>query len=191
MELRDFGHTGLLVSPLGFGAMHINDHRTSEDEAGQLLNAVLDLGVNLIDTARGYGLSEARIGRHLAHRRNDFVLSTKVGYLVDGVPDWTYDCNVGGVERALRVMKTDWLDIVHLHSCPLHILDQDEVVRALDDCRSRGKLGVAAYSGDNAELSRAIADDLALVEKGPLPPAQQSMLRHAFVDKQQAWQGLI
>ena len=55
MALRDFGHTGLRVSPLGFGAMHINDHRTSEDEAGHLLNAVLDLGVNLIDTARGYG----------------------------------------------------------------------------------------------------------------------------------------
>lgn len=159
MELRDFGRTGLRVSPLGFGAMHINDERTSEDEAGHLLNAVLDLGVNLIDTARGYGLSEERIGRHLAHRRSDFVLSTKVGYLVEGVPDWTYDCIVGGVERALRVMRTDWLDIVHLHSCPLQVLEQDEVIRALDDCRRAGKLRVAAYSGDNAELSRAIADE--------------------------------
>ena len=59
-------------------------------------------GVNLIDTARGYGLSEERIGRHLAHRRQDFLLSTKVGYGVEGLPDWTYDCIVGGVERALR-----------------------------------------------------------------------------------------
>ena len=159
MALRDFGRTGLRVSPLGFGAMHLNDERVSEVEAGQLLNAVLDLGVNLIDTARGYGLSEERIGRHLAHRRSEFVLSTKVGYLVEGLPDWTYDCIVGGVERALRVMKTDWLDIVHLHSCPLYVLEQDEVIRALDDCRIRGKLRVAAYSGDNAELSRAIADE--------------------------------
>lgn len=159
MELRDFGRTGLRMSPLGFGAMHINDERVSEDEAGHLLNAVLDLGVNLIDTARGYGHSEARIGRHLAHRRSEFVLSTKVGYLVEGLPDWTYNCIVGGVERALRVMKTEWLDIVHLHSCPLHILEQDEVIRALDDCRKQGKLRVAAYSGDNAELSRAIADE--------------------------------
>lgn len=158
MELKDFGRTGLRVSPLGFGAMHINDERTSEDEAGHLLNAVLDLGVNLIDTARGYGLSEERIGRHLAHRRQDFLLSTKVGYGVEGLPDWTYDCIVGGVERALRLMRTDWLDIVHLHSCPLHVLEQDEVIRALDDCRSQGKLRVAAYSGDNAELSAAIAD---------------------------------
>lgn len=159
MELRDFGRTGLRVSPLGFGAMHINDERTSEAEAGRLLNEVLDLGVNVIDTARGYGLSEERIGRHVAHRRSDFVLSTKVGYLVEGLPDWTYDCIVGGVERALRVMNTDWLDIVHLHSCPLQVLEHDEVVRALDDCRRAGKLRVAAYSGDNAELVRAIEDE--------------------------------
>lgn len=158
MELRDFGRTGLRVSPLGFGAMHINDERTSEAEAGRLLNEVLDLGVNLIDTARGYGLSEERIGRHIAHRRGDFVLSTKVGYLVEGVPDWTHACIVGGIERALRMMQTDWLDIVHLHSCPLQVLEQDEVIRALDDCRRAGKLRVAAYSGDNAELARAIED---------------------------------
>ncbi|MBI3349984.1 MAG: aldo/keto reductase [Burkholderiales bacterium] len=158
MILNDLGHTGLRVSALGFGAMHINDERTTEAEAGELLNQVLDLGINLVDTARGYGLSEARIGRHLAHRRADFVLSTKVGYGVDGVPDWTYDCIVHGVERALRLMKTDWLDIVHLHSCPLPVLQQGDVVRALTDCRAAGKLRVAAYSGDNAEIDFAISD---------------------------------
>ena len=156
MILNDLGHTGLRVSALGFGAMHINDERTSEDEAGALLNHVLDEGINLIDTARGYGLSEARIGRHLAHRRQDFVLSTKVGYGVEGVPDWTYDCIVQGVERALRLMKTEWLDIVHLHSCPLHVLQQGDVTRALKDCRAAGKLRVAAYSGDNDEAGFAI-----------------------------------
>jgi aryl-alcohol dehydrogenase-like predicted oxidoreductase len=72
--------------------MHLNDARVSESEAGRLLNQVLDAGVNLIDTARGYGLSEERIGRHLAHRRPEFLLSTKVGYGIPGVADWTYDC---------------------------------------------------------------------------------------------------
>jgi aryl-alcohol dehydrogenase-like predicted oxidoreductase len=157
MILNDLGRTGLRVSALGFGAMHINDERSTENEAGKLLNRALDLGINLIDTARGYGLSEARIGRHLAHRRQDFVLSTKVGYGAEGVPDWTYDCIVQGVERALRLMKTDWLDIVHLHSCPLHVLQQGDVVRALNDCRQQGKLRVAAYSGDNDEAAFAIA----------------------------------
>ena len=72
MILNNLGHTGLRVSALGFGAMHINDERTTESEAGALLNHVLDLGINLVDTARGYGLSEERIGRHIAHRRADF-----------------------------------------------------------------------------------------------------------------------
>lgn len=157
MILNALGHTGLRVSALGFGAMHINDERTTDAEAGALLNHVLDQGITLIDTARGYGLSEERIGRHLAHRRAAFVLSTKVGYGVEGVPDWTYDCIVAGVERALRLMKTDWLDIVHLHSCPLPVLQQGEVTRALNDCRAAGKLRVAAYSGDNAEIDFAIA----------------------------------
>lgn len=157
MILNSLGHTGLRVSALGFGAMHIHDERTTEAEAGALLNEVLDQGINLIDTARGYGLSEARIGRHLAARRQEFVLSTKVGYGVEGVPDWTYDCIVQGVERALKLMQTDWLDIVHLHSCPRDVLQRGDVVRALADCRAAGKLRVAAYSGDNAEIDFAIA----------------------------------
>lgn len=156
--LRPFGRTGLSVSPLGFGAMHLNDERTSEAEAGALLHAVLDLGITLIDTARSYGLSEARIGRHLAHRRSEFLLSTKLGYGVEGVPDWTYDCIVQGVERALRLMRTDVIDIAHLHSCPLETLQRGEVIRALDDCRRAGKIRVAAYSGENAELDLALAE---------------------------------
>lgn len=156
MILNPLGHTGLKVSALGFGAMHVNDERTTESQAGALLNHVLDQGINLVDTARGYGLSEERIGRHIAHRRAEFVLSTKVGYGVEGVPDWTYDCIVAGVERALQLMKTDWLDIVHLHSCPLPVLQQGDVARALNDCRQAGKLRVAAYSGDNAEADFAI-----------------------------------
>jgi len=156
MMLRDFGRTGLRVTPLGFGAMHINDERCSEAEAAQLLNEVLDLGVNLIDTARGYGLSEERIGRHIAHRRDDYVLSTKVGYGIPGVADWTYDCIMAGVDAALARMRCEVIDIVHLHSCPLPLLERGEVTMALQDCQRAGKLRVAAYSGDNAELAYAI-----------------------------------
>lgn len=156
MKKVAFGSTDLLVSVLGFGAMHLNDDRVSEAEAGRLLNEVLDLGVNLIDTARGYGLSEERIGRHIAHRRKDYVLSTKVGYGIPGVPDWTYECIVAGVDAALGRMHTDALDIVHLHSCPLHVLLQGDVIRGLEDCQRAGKLRVIAYSGDETELRWAI-----------------------------------
>src|SRR5690606_2023592 len=88
-----------------------------EAEGGQLLNAVPDLGVGLIDTARSYGLSEERIGRHLCGRRDEFVLSTKVGYGVDGVEDWTPRCVRLGIEAARARLATDVIDIVHLHSC--------------------------------------------------------------------------
>ena len=141
---------------LGFGAMHLNDERVSEEEAGHLLNSVLDLGVNLIDTARGYGLSEERIGRHIAHRRNDYVLSTKVGYGIPGFTDWTYDCIMAGVDAALARLRCEQLDIVHLHSCPLPILERGEVTAALEACAKAGKLRVVAYSGENAELDFAL-----------------------------------
>ena len=156
MEKRALGATGLHVTTLGFGAMHLNDERVSEDYAGRMLNEVLDAGINLIDTARGYGFSEERIGRHLVHRRSEYVLSTKVGYGIPGFADWTFECIVAGVEAALGRIRCDVLDIVHLHSCPLHVLEQGDVVRALEDCQQAGKLRVAAYSGDNAEVRWAI-----------------------------------
>jgi aryl-alcohol dehydrogenase-like predicted oxidoreductase len=157
VERRPLGQTGLSVPVLGFGAMQAGDPRVPEDHAARLLNLALDLGLTLIDTARSYGLSEERIGRHLAHRRSEFVLSTKVGYDAVGFPDWTYPCVVAGVEAACKRLHTDVIDIVHLHSCDLGLLESGEVVEALEDCRRAGKLRVAAYSGDSAALRYAIA----------------------------------
>src|SRR3954447_2022124 len=101
MDKRSFGNTGISVPVLGFGAGHIGDPALSEEEVGRLLHGALDLGVTLIDTARSYGLSEERIGKHLSHRRKDFVLSTKVGYSVPGVADWTGPVITAGVDAAL------------------------------------------------------------------------------------------
>jgi aryl-alcohol dehydrogenase-like predicted oxidoreductase len=153
---RLFGSQGFSVSVLGFGAGEIGKESQSEDQVGTLLNCAVDLGMTLIDTARGYGLSEQRIGRHLAHRRSDFVLSTKVGYGIAGYEDWTYDCVIAGVDQALELMRTDHIDIVHLHSCPLPTLLRGDVIHALHRSREQGKLRVAAYSGENEELAWAI-----------------------------------
>jgi aryl-alcohol dehydrogenase-like predicted oxidoreductase len=156
MTRNPFGRSGLQVSILGFGAMHLNDESVSEADAGRLLHAVLDLGVNLIDTARGYGLSEERIGRHLSSRRQEFLLSTKVGYGIPGFEDWTHDCVMAGVDAALARLQCDHIDIVHLHSCPQAVLAQGDVILALERCRDAGKLRVVAYSGDNEDLDFAI-----------------------------------
>jgi aryl-alcohol dehydrogenase-like predicted oxidoreductase len=156
MITREFGKTGLRVSALGFGAGHIGSQSMDDAYAGTLLNRLVDRGVTLIDTARGYGLSEERIGRHLSWRRKDFVLSTKVGYGIPGHADWTFGCIVAGVEEALRLMRTDRIDIVHLHSCPKTILEAGEVIAALEKCRNEGKILSAAYSGENEALDFAV-----------------------------------
>lgn len=158
MQTRPYGRTGIVVPVLGFGAMQIGDPALAEPEAGRVLNAALDLGLTLVDTARSYGLSEDRVGRHLAHRRAEFVLSTKVGYGVDGLRDWTHDCVVAGVEAACRRLRTDVIDIVHLHSCGIEALHAGEVTAALELCVGQGKVRVAAYSGDDEPLRAALAD---------------------------------
>ncbi|MBI5891838.1 MAG: aldo/keto reductase [Nitrosomonadales bacterium] len=156
MEQRAFGTQGFTVSALGLGAGHIGDPALDEDRAGALLNRALDLGITLIDTARSYGMSEERIGRHLGRRRSQFAISTKVGYGIPGHADWTYGCILAGIDAALARLRTDYLDIVHLHSCPLETLQRGDAIRALLDARERGKLRVAAYSGENDELQWAI-----------------------------------
>lgn len=179
MQRRPFGHTGLTVPALGFGAMQVGDPRLPEAAAARILNHALDLGLAFVDTARSYGLSEERIGRHLARRRDEFVLSTKVGYGVDGIADWTFECVVAGVDAARDRLRTDVIDVVHLHSCGLDRLEEGEVVRALEHCAAAGKLRVAAYSGDGLALRYAILS-------GQLGAVQASL----NLCDQQAWRVL-
>jgi aryl-alcohol dehydrogenase-like predicted oxidoreductase len=156
IEQRTYGSTGLKVSSLGLGAIQIGDASVSEARVQEVLDTALDLGINLIDTAPGYGMSEQRIGQCLSSRRNEFVLSTKLGYGVQGVQDWTGPCITAGVEQALRKLKTDRLDIAHLHSCPRSTLERSEVIEALEKAKQAGKIIAIAYSGDNEDLSYAI-----------------------------------
>jgi aryl-alcohol dehydrogenase-like predicted oxidoreductase len=156
MILRSFGVSSLRVSALGLGAGEIGDSGLEETHVEQLLHAALDEGITLIDTARGYGMSEERIGRHLSHRRSSFVLSTKVGYGIEGMPDWTYDTVIAGVEQACRTMRTDRIDIVHLHSCPRSTTEHAGVLDALEECVRRGLVVVPAYSGENDDLDFAV-----------------------------------
>lgn len=157
MQRRPLGATGLSVSVLGLGAGSIGDPGLTESDAARLVHGAVDLGVTFIDTARSYGLSEERLGRHLGHRRGDVVLSTKVGYDIDGVADWTGEAVARGVDEALGRLATDVIDVVHLHSCDLATLEAGEVIDALDRARAAGKIRAVAYSGENDELDWALA----------------------------------
>jgi aryl-alcohol dehydrogenase-like predicted oxidoreductase len=156
MERRAFGSTGLLVPVLGFGGGHIGSDELSESEVARLLGEAVDGGVTFIDTARSYGASEERIGRHLRHRRHELVLSTKGGYGIAGVADWSAAAVSRGIEEALGRLRVETIDLFHLHSCAVDVLADEDVLRALDDARAAGKIRVAAYSGENDALDVAV-----------------------------------
>ncbi len=156
MELRDFGLTGIKVSALGFGGGHIGSPEADEKEVIKLLNSAADLGITLFDTARGYGLSEERIGKAFKKRRKEIVLSTKVGYGIPGETDWTYSCIKAGVDNALKLLQTEYIDIVYLHSCPVETLKHGEVIAALEEAKQAGKIRVMGYSGENEALMYSV-----------------------------------
>ncbi len=156
MNYRDYGSTGLRVSVLGFGGSHIGQGTLDEKKIDHLLNGALDLGITLFDTACTYSLSEERIGRYLSHRRREMILSTKIGFGIDGYEDWTKPIIHAGITEALKRYKTDYLDIAHLYSCPLEILKKADVLEALQKEVQDGRVRVAAYTGENEALMYAI-----------------------------------
>jgi aryl-alcohol dehydrogenase-like predicted oxidoreductase len=157
LPVRPLGTTALEVAALGLGGGQIGDPQLDDREVEALVLGALDLGVTLIDTARSYGDCEARLGRILRGRRDRVVLSTKVGYGISGVTDWTGEAVRRGIDEALVRLATDWIDLVHLHSCPAAVLTGTDVVAALDAAVRAGKVRVAAYSGDNVDLDVAMS----------------------------------
>src|ERR1700689_883674 len=90
IETRPLGRSGANVTILGYGAMELRGRprgpAIEDAEAGKLLNAVLDGGINLIDTSIDYGRSEELIGRYVAHRRDETFLASKCGGLLGDPP---------------------------------------------------------------------------------------------------------
>src|SRR5690242_16400292 len=125
--MRVLGRTGLHVSEISLGTVEIGmdygidgARRPSEADACRLLHGALDLGINFIDTARAYGDSEAIIGRALHGRRNDVVLVSKV-QVADRAAMFA------SVSESLRQLKTDYLDVLMLHSAPLAVVDDQDI----------------------------------------------------------------
>ncbi|HEY4771018.1 MAG TPA: aldo/keto reductase, partial [Myxococcales bacterium] len=96
----------------------------------------------------------------LAGRRERVVLSTKVGYGVPGVSDWTARSVTDGVDAALLRLRTDRLDVAHLHSCELAVLERNGVAEALRSAVQAGKVRVSAYSGEGDALLWAVRSGL-------------------------------
>ena len=164
MEKSVLGKTGLEISRLGAGLAAIGEELTMDeaDRAGRVLNMALDGGVNFLDTAANYLISEDLVGRTVSHRRPEYVLATKAGYNLDrsDVDKWTAQLIEEQIDRSLIRMKTDYVDLVQLHSCDVTVLERGEVVEALLEARRNGKTRFVGYSGDNEAAAWAVQSGL-------------------------------
>ena len=170
---RTLGRTQADVTILGYGAMELRGEprgpEIDDDTAGRLLNAVLDGGINLIDTSPDYGRSEELIGKHLGHRRDEFFLASKCGCLIeipaDAQPPYQHDyspANVrADVEQSLRRLRTDRLDLVQVHMSPsVEQLRDNQTVETLQELRKEGKVRFIGMSGILPNLPGQIAMDV-------------------------------
>ena len=161
---RPLGQTGLDVSALGYGGAPIGFSGVAEREAVRVVRQALDLGVAFVDTAPDYRTSERVLGRALAGRRDGVTIATKVGRIQDRTSagtwevreDWTEAGVVATVERSLRHLGVEHLDLVQLHSPPLDVLERGEALAGLVRAREAGTVGHVGVSADGAEAWWAV-----------------------------------
>jgi aryl-alcohol dehydrogenase-like predicted oxidoreductase len=157
VERRRLGRTDMVVSVLGFGGSEIGYQSVSERTVARLLGSALDAGLNVLDTAECYEDSEALIGRAVGARRRGFYLFTKCGHPGGwGRPDWRPSSILGSIERSLRRLQTDYLDLIQLHSCSLDVLRRGEAIGALERAREQGRARYVGYSGDGEAARFAV-----------------------------------
>ena len=172
MRLRALGSTGIDVSPLGLGTVKFGRNQQVKypssfelPEDSQVLDILAlshELGINLIDTAPAYGISQQRLGK-LLKNRNDWVIVSKVGEIFDGRSrfDFSFDFTVATVEDSLRTLNTDWLDVVLIHSDgdDERILREEGVFDALESLKERGLIRAHGMS------SKTVDGGLQVVQK--------------------------
>lgn len=178
MDGRRLGRTGLIVPPVGLGTVKIGRNRDvkypeafdlpDDEDVAALLDAALDEGVVLWDTAPAYGRSEERLGAFVASRRERIVLCTKAGeeYGPGGsTHDFSADAIVASTERSLRRLRTDHIDVLLLHSDgrDRQILDETDALEGLARVRDRGWVRAVGLSAKTADGIDRACDDLDVV----------------------------
>jgi aryl-alcohol dehydrogenase-like predicted oxidoreductase len=188
MEQRRLGRTDMAVSVLGFGGSEIGHQRASPGTVERLLGRAIDAGLNAIDTAECYEDSESLIGKALGARRRECYLFTKCGHAgASARANWRPAALLASIERSLRRLRTEVVDLIQLHSCSLAELRRGDVITALERAREQGWARYIGYSGDGdaaryavecgrfdaLQTSVSIADQEALERTLPLARARQ------------------
>jgi len=158
MEKRRLGRTDMDVTVLGFGGAGIAGGDL--ENIRKVLNSALDAGINVIDTAECYEGSEESIGKAISKRRSEFFLFTKCGHPRGiGSKDWSANSILESIERSLRRLQTDCIDLIQLHGCSEAILKKREAISALEKARERGWVRYLGYSGDGPPARFAVECD--------------------------------
>jgi aryl-alcohol dehydrogenase-like predicted oxidoreductase len=193
---RPLGATGLLVSPLGLGTVKLGRDQgvkypngfTIPDDAAvrELLAQAHDLGINLIDTAPAYGTSETRLGPLLRGQRQQWVIVSKVGEEYEGGQshfDFSPAHTRRSVERSLKRLETDFIDLVLVHSDgnDVAILRDSGVYQTLAELKREGKIRGFGLSGKTVEggLLALEQGDCAMVTYNLNEQAEQAVLDYA------------
>jgi len=156
------GGTGLEVTQLGYGSMGIRGPKTwgvrvvSDEDADRILNRVLDAGINFIDTAPDYGMSEQRIGTYISSRRDEYYLATKCGCAYTQHDDhieidhvWKREVVERNIETSLRRLRTDYVDLLQFHGGDAEALQRQGLIDALIDFRDQG---IIKFIGSSSSL---------------------------------------
>jgi aryl-alcohol dehydrogenase-like predicted oxidoreductase len=168
---RQLGRTGLQVTMLGYGAMELRGAPRGRDvtdkQAETILAAVLDAGINYIDTSIDYGVSEERIGRYIGDRRSEYYLASKCGCLVGAPPAprghasphvFTRDNILKGVEQSLARLRTDHVDVLQFHISPSRqVLEKDGALETVLELKRAGTTRFVGMSGTLPNLVDHIA----------------------------------
>ncbi|MBB2912418.1 aryl-alcohol dehydrogenase-like predicted oxidoreductase [Streptosporangium becharense] len=159
MSYRRLGRSGLVVSAVGLGANNFG-RRIDLDATRAVVDAAFDAGITLIDTADIYGESEEFLGEVLRGRRDEIVLATKFGGNTGGAngPDWDVRTSRRyvrkAVERSLRRLRTDWIDLYQVHF-PDPATPVEETLATLSDLVREGKV---RYIGSSNFAGWQVAD---------------------------------
>lgn len=194
MLRRTLGRTGLEVTQLGYGSMGLRGPRTwgvrvvSEEDTEKLLNAVLDAGINFIDTSPDYGLSEERIGRCIGSRRCEYFLATKCGCVYTQREDhleldhvWSKDVVQRNIETSLRRLRTDHVDLLQFHGGDAQTLQRQGLIDLL---RSFQEQGLVRFIGASSSLPHLPAlIDLGVFDTFQIPYSCLAPQHHDLISR--------
>ena len=147
---------------MGLGLAQIGElQMDAAPSVSRLLNVALDEGINFFDTAACYKISEELLGKSIAHRRHEFVLASKCGHSDNpNSSDWNATTITTNIERSLKRLRTDHLDLLQLHSCGVDVLERGEAIETLETAKKAGKVRFIGYSGDNEAAQWALHSGL-------------------------------